>query len=144
MILNGVEITTIEELELAIINLDELNKQFLRNEFNGVPNLPVLTEFETMLAQEVEFYINKRQNDGVKAFFNLMAELRLFSLQNNLPRAVNKYIERKLKNVRDEVCLGQWISAREYLDEVVVEGYLTQELYDRVKNTLDTYIVENY
>lgn len=144
MILNGVQITTIEELELAIVDLDELNKQFLRNEFNGVPNLPVLTEFETMLAQEVEFYINKRQNDGVKAFFNLMAELRLMSLQNGYPRAINKYIERKLKQVRDEVCLGQWISAREYLDEVVVEGYLTQELYDRVKNTLDTYIAQNY
>jgi hypothetical protein len=144
MILNGIEITTIEELELAIVDLDELNKQFLRNEFNGVPNLPVLTEFQVMIASETDFYINKRKNDGEKAFFELMAELRLHSLQNSLPRAVNKYIERKLKTVRDEVCLGQWISAREYLDEVVVEGFLTQELYDRVKNKLDTYIAENY
>ena len=88
--------------------------------------------------------MKKRRADGEVAFFNLMAELRLHSLQNSLDRSINKYIERKLKDVRDEVLLGQWISAREYLDEVVVEGYLTQELYDRVKDTLDTYIAENY
>ena len=141
---NNIEIESLEHLETLIVDLDETNKQYLRNTYTGTSNIPVLTEFETMLVDEVNFYINKRQNDGVRAFFNLMAELRLFSLQNGLPRAVNKYIERKLKNVRDEVCLGQWISAREYLDEVIVEGYLTQELYDRVKNTLDTYITENY
>lgn len=89
-------------------------------------------------------YLYKRKVDGEKAFFELMAELRLNSLANSLPREVNKYIERKLKNVRDEVILGQWLSAREYLDEIVVEGYLTQALYDRVKDKLDTYIAENY
>lgn len=144
MILDGKQIESLEHLETLIVDLDEANKQYLRNTYTGASNIPVLTEFETMVADEVNFYINKRQNDGVRAFFNLMAELRLFSLQNNLPRVVNKYIERKLKQVRDEVCLGQWISAREYLDEVVVEGYLTSELYNRVKNTLDTYIAENY
>jgi len=144
MILDGKQIESLEHLETLIVDLDEANKQYLRNTYTGASNIPVLTEFETMVADEVNFYINKRQNDGVRAFFNLMAELRLFSLQNNLPRVVNKYIERKLKQVRDEVCLGQWISAREYLDEVVVEDYLTSELYNRVKNILDTYIAENY
>ncbi len=89
-------------------------------------------------------YMSKRRLDGEQAFFGLMAELRLHSLQNDLPREVNKYIERKLRDVRDEVLLGQWISAREYLDEVVVEGYLTIELFNRVKDTLDNYILENY
>lgn len=89
-------------------------------------------------------YLYRRKIDGEQAFFELMAELRLNSIVNSLPREVNKYIERKLKNVRDEVLLGQWISAREYLDEVVVEGYLTIELWDRVKDKLDTYIAANY
>jgi hypothetical protein len=93
---------------------------------------------------EAEKYEYKRAADGVKAFYELMAELRLNSLMNGYPRAVNKYIERKLINVRNEVCLGQWLSAREYLDEVIIEGYLTQALYDRVKDKLDTYIAENY
>lgn len=141
---NGIEVENLEHLNALIIDLDESQKEFIRNEYNGISNVPTLSEFETMVATETSFYINKRKNDGEKAFFELMAELRIFSLQNNLPRAVNKYIERKLKQVRDEVCLGQWVSAREYLDEVVVEGYLTTELYNRVKNKLDTYIAENY
>jgi len=96
------------------------------------------------IENEKNSYIHKRKEDGINAFFYLMSELRLLSIANSYPREVNKFIERKLKNVRDEVCLGQWISAREYLDEVIVEGYLTQELYDRVKNTIDTYIATNY
>lgn len=93
---------------------------------------------------EEHFIYLKRTEDGKKAFYELMSELRLNSISNNLPREVNKFLERKLKNVRDEVCLGQWVSAREYLDEVTIEGYLTQEFFDRVKNTLDNYISLNY
>lgn len=96
------------------------------------------------ISDRSSLYRQKRVIDGQQAFYSLMSELAVTREQNNLPREINKFIERKLKNVRDEIVLGQWISAREYLDEVVVESYLTQELYDRVKSTLDAYIAENY
>jgi len=96
------------------------------------------------IIDEALFYENKRAIDGQRAFFELMAELRLNSVQNNLPREVNKFIERKLKNVRDEVILGQWVSAKEYLEEVTIESYLTIDLYNRIMNKLNTYITENY
>lgn len=99
---------------------------------------------EDSIINEALLYSNKRAIDGQKAFFELMAELRLNSIQNNYPREVNKFIERKLKNVRDEVILGQWLSAKEYLDEVTVESYLTQQLWDRINLKLTTYIDENY
>jgi hypothetical protein len=67
---------------------------------------------ENVIINEALLYSNKRALDGQKAFFELMAELRLNSLQNNLAREVNKFIERKLKNVRDEAIVGQWISAK--------------------------------
>lgn len=97
-----------------------------------------------LLKQEIELYINKRMQDGLKAFVSLMAELRLYSMANSLPRDVNKYIEEKLRKVRNEVILGQWVSGKEMLDEVVVEGYLTQELWDRVNTVITDYIAANY
>jgi len=86
----------------------------------------------------------KRVVDGKDAFLNIVAELRLFSIDNNLPREVNKEIEQKLKQVRNEVVLGQWKTAREELDLVIVEGYLNQAFFDRIKKKLDDYIEENY
>lgn len=106
--------------------------------------IDVLRQESDPIYRERMLYMHKRMVDGQVAFFGLMSELKKNSEDNNLPRSINKFIERKLKNVRDEVFKGQWISAREYLDEVIVEGFLTIELYNRVKDTLDTYIANNY
>lgn len=99
---------------------------------------------ENTIQNEALIYENKRALDGQRAFYLLMSELKQNSEVNSYPRAINKFIERKLKNVRDEVINGQWISAKEYLDEVTVESYLTQELWDRINLKLTTYIAENY
>lgn len=99
---------------------------------------------EDTIENEALFYENKRAYDGTKMFFLLMAELKLNSEANNLPRSVNKFIERKLINVRNEVCFGQFKSAKEYLEEITPESYFTQELYDRIFLKLTTYIAENY
>lgn len=87
---------------------------------------------------------DQRVIDGQNAFLSLMAELRLYSIANSLPRAVNRYIEDKLELVKSQVIEGQWVSAHEKLDAVIVEGFLSQELYDRIKNTLEAYILTSY
>ena len=94
--------------------------------------------------EEEKIKYDQRVLDGQDAYLMLMAELRITSKQYNLHRDVNKFIEEKLELVKSQVINGQWISAREKLDLVIVEGYLTQELYDRIKLELDTYISENY
>jgi len=93
---------------------------------------------------EEKLKYDQRKKDGSDAFLMLMSELRIYSKENNLPREVNRYIEDKLEFVKSQVIEGQWISAREKLDLVIVEGYLTQELYDRIQLKIDTYILENY
>lgn len=40
IILNGVRVETLEQLEEAIVNLTEYEKECLRNDFYGIPNLP--------------------------------------------------------------------------------------------------------
>lgn len=43
MIYNGTMCNTIEELETLIADLSEEQKQIIRNDFNGVPNVPKVT-----------------------------------------------------------------------------------------------------
>lgn len=94
--------------------------------------------------EEEKLKYDQRVKDGMDEYLMLMAELRLNSIANNLPREVNKYIEEKLESVRIQVVSGQWWSALEKLETVVVESYLTQELYDRIYLKITTYISESY
>lgn len=94
---------------------------------------------------ELEKYrYDKRTKDGCDAYLTLIAELRIYALENNQDRSVNKEIERRLEMVKSQVCMGQWISAKEYLQEVEISGPLTQELWNRINNTLTNYITTNY
>lgn len=45
IIYNGIKCNTIEELEILITDLSELQKQMLRNDFNGIPNTPTMPIF---------------------------------------------------------------------------------------------------
>lgn len=86
-----------------------------------------------------------RATDGERMYFYIVAELRLNSIANNLPRSVNKSIERAFKSVRNEIKNGQFISAREHLiEDVTVGGSITQELYDRILKKIDDYIAISY
>ena len=99
-------------------------------------------DVDPILVEKLKY--DQRVVDGQNAFLMLMSELVVFSRQNNLPREINRDIETRLEFVKSQVIDGQWISAREKLAEVVIGGYLTQELYDRIKNSIDDYILKNY
>lgn len=109
--------------------------------FQGDEPEPI-TVNDPILAEKLKY--DQRCADGQHAYLMLMAELRLNSIENELPREVNKDIEERLENVRQQVVSGQWISALEKLQAVQVGGYLTQELYDRIEATITNYIQANY
>lgn len=109
------------------------------SELNALPFIDSINRIEL----EKHRY-DKRVTDGQSAYLMLMAELRLNSITNNLPREVNREIEEKLESVRIQVVSGQWISALEKLQAVQVGGYLTQQLYDRIQTSLTEYIAANY
>ena len=115
---------------------------------NGSPEMIMVRQYETdedvdpILVEKLKY--DQRVVDGPNAFLMLLSELVVFSRQNNLPREINRDIETRLEFVKSQVIDGQWISAREKLAEVVIGGYLTQELYDRIKNSIDDYILKNY
>ena len=86
----------------------------------------------------------KRQRDGLQSLNLMMAELRLNSIQNNYPREVNKSIEEAFSGVINAIQLGWWVTAKEKCELVVVEGYITQDLWDRIYGTITNYIAANY
>lgn len=96
-----------------------------------------------LIADEADRYIERIQ-DGLMMSINLMAELRVSSVQLNLPREVNKYIEDKLNKVKINIDRGWWVTALEELESTIVEGYFTQELYDRLHVAISDYILINY
>ena len=86
----------------------------------------------------------KRIEDGQLMSIYLMSELRLESVINGYNRDVNRYIEIKLDKVKINIDRGWWVTALETLENIVVESYFTQELYDKLHNTITNYILINY
>lgn len=93
-----------------------------------------------------DFYI-KTQEDGRKAVNDLMRELALFSYNNNLPRNINRKIEDTFKPVTDALLWGWWKTAKEKCEELESEidnVIITQQLYDKIYNSIVIYININY
>lgn len=107
-----------------------------------VPEM-VIVDPGTVAVYNDKLLYHKRKDDGVSAYLNIAAEFRTAGGS----RPVNKAIENKLKNVRDELVNGQWVSALEELEDVNVNSAnFTQEMKDRFELSLNTYInnVNNY
>ena len=135
------------DVKVGIYDLDK----FIDYNYNIVDILPLLDKYRI---KEIEYELSpidleaekyqQRIDDGIQMSINLMSELRVNSKVNNLPRQVNDYIEQKLEKVKTNIDRGWWVTALEELEQVTVESYFTQELYDRLYNTITTYIAENY
>lgn len=82
MIVNGIKCTTIEELEVQIAGLSEEQKQFARNDFNGVENTssqminPVTNQQLRTALVLLSFQQNKPNlhPDAIKAFIETLPE----------------------------------------------------------------------
>ena len=93
------------------------------------------------LRKETEMY-KKRTLDGINAYAEISAEFRLAKLSGILTEEQHVEIESILIPVRNEVLAGQWISARQKLEEIgVVIGV---QLYNRLHTQISNYINENY
>jgi hypothetical protein len=99
-------------------------------------------EAERPLLEEFELY-RMRKEDGINAFLRISAELRLAKLNGQLDEVAQRAVELAIEPVRDEVVLGQWISAKEKLEEIG-SSVIGEDFYNRVFNELTDYINVNY
>ena len=93
------------------------------------------------LRKETEMY-KKRTLDGINAYAEISAEFRLAKLSGILTEEQHGAFESILIPVRNEVLAGQWISARQKLEEIGVA--IGADLYNRLHTQITNYINENY
>lgn len=76
MILNGIKVTDIAQLEELISGYDEQNKQYLRNDFNGISNIVEMTDSDKFIYNN-DFYVNKNDDFSAWASFFLNPEAEI-------------------------------------------------------------------
>ena len=108
---------------------------------NATPEEIIEQQTKEQLRKETEMY-KKRTQDGINAYAEISAEFRLAKLSGILTEEQHGAIEAILIPVRNEVLAGQWISARQKLEEIgVVIGV---QLYNRLHTQISNYINKNY
>jgi hypothetical protein len=76
------------------------------------------------------------------AYAEISAEFRLAKLSGFLSEEQHWQIEAILIPVRNEVLAGQWISAKQKLEEIGI--VIGADLYNRLHTQITNYINENY
>lgn len=138
--LNGVEIPlddSTSEFQQYLEDKDIIGYQYVEATESELAEI----ESKRLLKLETEMY-KKRQCDGVLAYAEISAEFRLAKLSGVLTEEQHGAIESVLIPVRNEVLAGQWISARQKLEEIGV--VIGAELYNRLHTQITNYINENY
>ena len=112
-------------------------------------------DINTLTQDEIDFYGTKLNPTVVRKFIEYKND-RVTSGQEEIllmisamvlqgaPREVNKAIERAFFHVMVMAWMGQWVSAKEYCEEVVVGGYITQGVKDQILTIITNYINNNY
>lgn len=98
--------------------------------------------YNIRLEEETRKYI-ERTNDGITAIAKFSAELRLAKLAGVITEDGHKAIDSALTPIRTEILAGQWISGKQLLEELGT-SIIGQQLYDRIYNEINNYILLNY
>jgi hypothetical protein len=129
----------IDNIDLSVFfNPILLNGQIVEG---ATPEEIAQIQMQQVLKNETEMY-RKRQCDGVLAYAEISAEFRLAKLSGLLSEEQHGQIEAILIPVRNEVLAGQWISAKQKLEEIGI--VIGADLYNRLHTQITNYINENY
>jgi len=100
-------------------------------------------EGSDVISQIMESYCTKSK-DGFE-YYNMKRSELVYQIQTAVLTSEDAFaIDTKLKNVKDSLLTGDWITAKNYLDLVVVEGVFTQEMKDEYELEINDYITNNY
>ena len=86
----------------------------------------------------------QREVDGVDYYNSVRTDIMLLYLAGSITVLDALYIETKYSHAKELIRSGDWLTAQAELANVVVEGALTQEIYDDIKAGIDQYVLDNY
>ena len=96
-----------------------------------------------VITQLMASYVQK-SSDGVVYYNQKRSELVESIIQGIRTSAEAFEIDGKIKDVKDSLLTGDWITSQTYLGLTVVEGAYTQALKDEFNTEIQLYIDENY
>ena len=88
--------------------------------------------------------IDLRKSDGISAYKEALASMRLGRLKNNIPHEtyrLNVYVP--MNNVVNSINNGSWIDAYEFINTVTSNAYLTNQIITNFRKTIANYIVNS-
>ena len=85
-----------------------------------------------------------KEKDGKRYYNKKRSELVAKINAAEITSADAFVIDTKLKNVKDSLRSGDWITAQSYLNASTVEGAFTQDLKDEYNTEISDYITNNY
>jgi hypothetical protein len=96
-----------------------------------------------VITQLMTSYVQK-SSDGVVYYNKKRSEL-VESIKQGVRTSAEAFeIDVKIKNVKDSLLTGDWITAQTYLSMTTVEGAYTQEIKDEFASEIQEYITNNY
>ena len=98
------------------------------------------TEYEKEI--ESEKYL-QRIETGKLRFAKIAADFRIDKMNGNITHEFHRLLEETLKPVRDEFVNGQFISAKEKLEEIG-SSIITEVIYNNLLNSISGAIDEHY
>lgn len=121
----------------------KFNKPFGIDEINALDNIVDNLVGYDIITQLMKGY-DQKTADGV-VYYNKKRSQLVASISEGIRTSAEAFeIDVKIKNVKDSLLTGDWITAKTYLDLTVVEGAYTQELKDEFSLEIQEYITNNY
>jgi hypothetical protein len=86
--------------------------------------------------------IEKRKEDGIEAYQNTQAGLRLTRLANGIPDSVfTEFVYQPMDAVINKISSGNWLDAYNLIGLIIPNAYLTSAMLLSFKNQIANYIV---
>lgn len=146
---NNYNVISLEEHEIqpkySTDNIYQGN--FLKPKYNPDTN----TFYEGATQQEIiasyiekeELLYRKRIEDGKKAVAKISAEFRVSVIVGQTNEKERQSLEILLEPVRREILAGQWVSAKNILENIGMNA-VGEQTYKKLLTEIDNYINENY
>jgi hypothetical protein len=101
-------------------------------------------EMEDSMQQAIQNTYYLREIDGKDFYRKMRASLLQNVLLGNITEADADVIDTSVEAIVCKILTGDWKSAKNRLNETVVNGAYTQEFRDKLLLDIETYIEENY
>ena len=127
---------------IVIANITETEKTEIVNYYNSLTS-DCSSDIPYCLLKYMNSYAAK-EKDGHDYYNKKRSELVIKIVNGVITSEEAFQIDTKLKNVKDSLRSGDWITANSYLSIEAVEGAFTQALKDEFAGEIGEYITNNY